>query len=671
MKKITLALAVVLGAFAGYKFMTNTNNMPGEVKLIPREVLFGNPQKAVVQLSPDGKHITYVAPLNGVLNVHMVSADEPEKTPYALTKDADRGIRSYSWLYTSKHIAYVKDEAGDENWKVHILNIETGEDKIITPKGAQSFIHATSDKFPSEILVAINERNKSYHDIFRVNIETGEKTLVFQNDQEIKLFTFDDDLNLRFGQIYTPEGGRDVMKALPYEAGKYNWEHFASISLEDVTTTAILDLDRSGKSVYFLDSRGKNMGELKEINLEDRSEKIIAKPAKGEIQGMLSHPKTGKIEAYSTYYLKKEWVPLTDEMKQDFATIQKNIRGEMAVISRTEDNMKWLVADLRDNGPIHYYLYDRVAKKVKFLFHNKPDLSLYELAPMEGVEIKARDGLILPSYLTRPLNATEPTPLIVYVHGGPWLRDSWGLDPTAQWLANRGYAVLQVNYRGSTGFGKDHVNKSQKQWGKAMHTDLLDAVQWAVDNKIADPERICIYGGSYGGYAALWGASTSGDVFRCAVDIVGPSNLITMQESLPPYWKAFIEHGAKMVGDHRTAEGRELLKSVSPLTYADQIQIPILIAQGKNDPRVVMAESEQIVKALKENHIAHSYVLFTDEGHGFAKPNNRLAFSVIAELFLAKHLGGRAEAPHENELTNSSIPKEQLLLLQQQFDIQE
>lgn len=671
MRKITLALAVLVGAFAGYKFMTSTNNVPNDVKLIPRSVLFGNPQKAVVQLSPDGKYITYVAPLNGVLNVHMVKTDEPEKKPQPLTKDSDRGIRSYSWLHTSKHIAYVLDLAGDENWQVHILNIETGEDKAITPKGAQSSILATSEKFPNEILVAINERNKSFHDVFRVNIDTGEKILVFQNDQEIKLFTFDDDFNLRFGQIYTSEGGRDVMKALPQENGKYNWEHFASINLEDFTTTAILGLDASGKVAYFLDSRGKNMGELKEINLENNSEKVIAKPAKGEIQGLLSHPKTGKIEAYSTYYLKKEWVALTDEMKEDLATISKNTRGEMAVISRTDDNTRWLAADLRDNGPIHYYLYDRTAKKVKFLFHNKPDLSLYDCAKMEGVEIKARDGLVLPSYLTRPLNATEPTPLIVYVHGGPWLRDSWGFDATAQWFANRGYAVLQVNYRGSTGFGKDHVNKSLKQWGKAMHTDLLDAVQWAVDNKIADPEKICIYGGSYGGYAALWGAATSGDAFCCAVDIVGPSNLITLHESIPPYWKAFVEHSSRMVGDHRTEEGKSLLKSISPLTYADQIQIPLLIAQGKNDPRVVMAESEQIVNALKENHIPHSYVLFTDEGHGFAKPNNRLAFQVIAELFLAKHLGGRAEPPHENELTNSSIPKEQISILQQQFDIQE
>jgi dipeptidyl aminopeptidase/acylaminoacyl peptidase len=294
-----------------------------------------------------------------------------------------------------------------------------------------------------------------------------------------------------------------------------------------------------------------------------------------------------------------------------------------------------------DDGPVSYYLYDRKARTLDFLFDNRPELRKYTLAKREPISYVTRDGLTVHGYLTMPPGTTGPVPTILYVHGGPWGRDVWGLEVYAQWMANRGYAALQVNFRGSTGYGKAFVNAGDKEWGAKMHDDLVDAVTWAVDEGIADPKRVAIYGGSYGGYAALAGATFTPDLFCCSVDIVGPSNLITLIRSVPPYWIPILAVFKKRVGDPDTEE--EFLKSRSPLFMADRIKIPMLIAQGANDPRVKQAESDQIVAAMKANGIEYEYVLFEDEGHGFAKPENRLKFTRIAERFFAKHLGGRIE----------------------------
>jgi dipeptidyl aminopeptidase/acylaminoacyl peptidase len=333
---------------------------------------------------------------------------------------------------------------------------------------------------------------------------------------------------------------------------------------------------------------------------------------------------------------------LDDNIREDFEVIAGLGHGDFAVASRDRADENWLVSFTADDGGASYYSYDRETRSGGHLFDARPDLAEYDLARMEPVSFTSRDGLTIEGYLTLPPGSSErPVPMVLDVHGGPWARDGWGYNPEAQWFANRGYACLQVNYRGSTGYGKKFLNAGNKEWGGRMHDDLGDAVGWAVENGVADAERVAIYGGSYGGYAALVGATFTPDLFRCAVDIVGPSSLITLITSIPPYWKPLLSTFYERVGNPETE--REFLESRSPLFFADRIRIPMLIAQGANDPRVKQAESEQFVAAMKDKGIDYEYLLFEDEGHGFARPENRLKFYAAAERFLAKHLGGRAE----------------------------
>ena len=663
MKKLALLLCLAVIGGLGYLIYTKKVDPKMNDQLIPRNVLFGNPEKASVKLSSNGEYLSYLANLNGVLNIFTAKVSAIHDAS-SITKDTGRGIRQYFWLYDNKHIAYMKDDGGDENWCIHIVDIASKEDKTLTPEKANARIINVSDKFPEEILIGLNDRDESYHDVYRLNIVSGEKTLVLQNDKQFSDFTFDDDYNLRFASKTTPEGGCQYFKAIPTnEPGKYDWEIFIETGLEDIYTTNLIDLTHDGKTLYLLDSRGHNLNVLKEINLETNAEKILAEGKKADIGGIIVHPRTGIIEAYSIDYLRNEWTCLDEEFETHFNVIKTSLKGDVNIGSRTLDDNTWVVADMKDDGPVGYYLYKKDKKNLTFLFHHREALTKYQLAKMEGITIKARDGLELPAYLTKPLNAKGPTALVLLVHGGPWARDNWGYDPEAQWLANRGYAVLQVNFRSSTGFGKAFISKGNLEWGGKMHEDLLDAVNWAVKKGIADPAKIAIYGGSYGGYAALWAATQSGDVFKCAVDIVGPSNLQTLLSTFPAYWASFMEIAYKQVGDARTEEGRALLKDRSPLTHVDKIKIPVLIAQGEKDPRVKQDESEQIVAAMKTKNLGYMYMLFMDEGHGFARPENKFAFYGIAERFLSDNLKGQCEGLTDDEIAKSTLTPEHKALL--------
>ncbi len=646
MKKTLTVLAILVIVGSGYWFFKNQKEGETMNTLIPRSVLFGNPEKTMVRLSSNGEHLAYLANLDGVLNIFVTKTDKPLESK-SITKDTGRGIRQYFWLYDNQHIAYVKDDGGDENERIHVVNITTTEDKTFTPEKVKALIYCVSDKFPNEIIIGLNDRNSSYHDVYRLNISTGEKILVLQNDREFSDFIFDDDYNLRFAILSTKDGGHEYFKATANEKNEYEWASYLKVSSEDVYTTHLLGLTREGNILYMLDSRETDLNVLKEINLKTNEEKILAKAEKAEISGTMNHPQTGVIEAFETNYLRKEWTCLDKEIESHINNIKHTLKGELNIVSRTLDDSLWIIADMRDDGPIGFYIYSKPEKKLTFLFNHREDLNKYKLSKMEGVVIKSRDGLNLPSYITKPLETKGPVPLVLIVHGGPWYRDEWGYRPEAQWLANRGYAVLQVNYRSSLGFGKSFINLGNLEWGRKMHEDLLDAVNWAVKEGIADPNKIAIYGGSYGGYAALWGATNSGDVFKCAVDIVGVSNLQTFIATVPSYWESFKEQLYRRVGDPRTVNGKELLVQRSPLTRVDKIKIPVLIAQGEKDPRVKQDESEQIVAAMKEKNLAYIYMLFMDEGHGFARPENNFAFYGVAERFLADNLGGRFE-----ELTN-------------------
>lgn len=632
-----------------------------DVPLIPRQAFFGNPEKARARISHDGKQLAFVAPVDGVLNVWVGPADKPDAAK-PITFDKHRGIVNYFWAYTNQHILYVQDKNGDEDNHVYAVNLADNTVKDLTPiEKIAAQIENVSERFPEEILVGINDRDeRHYHDIYKINILTGEKQLIQQNPGYAGFMT-DDDYKVRFAANFE----RDASQVLLKPDGD-DWKLWMTIPPADSTTTSPAGFDKTGEKLYFIDSRNRNTACLKVIDLKDDSETLLAENDKADIGGVITHPTEKNIQAVSFTYTRTEWQILDEAIRPDFDYLKTVADGEIQITSRTLDDTRWTVAYLMDNGPIRFFLYDRQPeRKATFLFTSNRELEKLPLVKMHPVVIKSRDGLDLVSYLTLPKwsdpdgdgRPDKPLAMVLNVHGGPWARDGWGYDPEHQLLANRGYAVLAVNYRGSTGLGKDFMNAANKEWAAKMHDDLIDAVNWAVKEKIAQKDKVAISGGSYGGYATLVGLTYTPDVFACGVDIVGPSSLVTLLSNPPPYWMPFMPVMALRVGDVKTEEGRKFLESRSPLFKVEQIKKPLLIGQGKHDPRVKQAEADQIVKAMEEKKIPVTYVLFHDEGHGFARPENRFAFYAVTEAFLAENLGGRFEPVGEAfEGADMSIP---------------
>jgi dipeptidyl aminopeptidase/acylaminoacyl peptidase len=615
--------------------------------LISREVLFGNPDKASPQLSPDGSQLGFLAPVDGVLNVWVGPAGDPRKAA-PVTSDTGRGIRFYVWAFTNQHILYIQDKGGDENWRLYSVNLTDGVTKDLTPvEGTQAQIQHISQRYPEEILIALNDTNPQFHNIYRLNIETGERVLVVKNDRFAD-FIADDHLQVRFGLETTPDGGMNMLKLDDQE----DYESVETIPVEDALSTFPIGFNSSGDWLYMSDSRGRDTAALIMKDLETGNKEVLAADDRADLSSVVVHPTRKNVQAVSFKYERSDWTVLDHEIAADFEVLRDISPGDFSVTSRTLDDTSWIVMYNVDQGPVRYYRYDRQHRSAQFLFSNRKDLEDLPLVRMHPVTVEASDGLKLVNYYSLPEGSDrqtpgkpdQPLPMVLLVHGGPWGRDEWGYSPLHQWLANRGYAVLSVNFRASTGFGKSFINAGNLQWGTTMHADLIDSVNWAIQAGIADPDKVAIMGGSYGGYAALAGLTFTPEVFACGVDIVGPSNLITLLETIPPYWQPIIELFTTRVGDFRTEEGRALLKERSPLTHVDRIQRPLLIGQGANDPRVKQAESDQIVNAMKEKNIPVTYVLYPDEGHGFARPENRLSFYAIAEAFLSRCLGGRYEA---------------------------
>jgi len=627
------------------------------VRMIPRQVLFGNPERAAGRLSPDGARLSFLAPVDGVLNVWVGPAGDP-KVAKPITKDTKRGIHDYFWAYTNRHIVYLQDKDGDENWRVYCVDLTTNAVKDLTPtEGVQARIQEVSHLFPTEILIGLNDRNKQLHDIYRVNLETGERTLVLENKAFLGILT-DDHYVPRLGITFSPLGGLVVVK---FKADG-SFEPFMSIAPEDALTTSPVGFDKSGEHAYLISSQGRNTAALLSMDVETKETQVIAEDARVDIGGVMMHPTEKTIQAYSTDYLRSEWHPLDAEVGKDLEVLKKVADGDPQVVSRTLDDTQWLVVFMLDNGPVRYYHFDRKTKKTKFLFSVRRELETAPLVKMHPVATKSRDGLELVSYLSLPKGSDPdangrpktPLPMVLWIHGGPWARDSWGLNPVHQWLANRGYAVLSINYRGSTGFGKEFINAANREWGRKMHEDVLDVVDWAVKEGIADPKRIAITGGSYGGYETLVSMTMSPEVFACGVDLVGISNLVTWMENVPEYWIPIMPLLKDRVGDQTTEEGRAFLMERSPITFADKIARPLLMGQGANDPRVPQRESDQLVKAMQDHNIPVTYLLYSDEGHGFGRPENSLSFWAVMEAFLAEHLGGRYE-PVGKDFEGSTI----------------
>ncbi len=606
---------------------------------IPREVLFGNPERASPQLSPDATRIAWLAPdKKNVLQVWIKSVGQSDDQ--MITADKKRGIRQYAWSPDGKMLLYLQDGDGDENFHVHGVDLTNKNDRDFTPiQGVRAGVSAVEPAVPNEILVEMNARDRHLFDVYRLNLQTGALVLDTQNPGDVAGWSADSKLNVLGAQVQTPDGGTEIRVR---DNTQSPWRTLIKVGPEE--NLGLLDFSADDKSVYLETSVGADTARVVRRDLATGSEKVIASSDVVDAGSVVINPITRVIEAVSFEPGRRTWTVIDPAVKDDFAAIAKLDPGDFTIINRDTADRNWLLAFVNDLGPVKYYSWDRAAKKGTFLFTNRPKLEGLTLAAMKPVVIKTRDNMNMNAYLTLPAGVpAKNLPMVLFPHGGPWARDTWGYSGFAQWLANRGYAVLQPNFRGSTGYGKKFLHAGDRQWGLKMHDDLIDAVNWAVKQGYADPKKIAIMGGSYGGYATLAGLTFTPDTFACGVDIVGPSNLKTLIGSIPPYWKPMRALFDTRMGNVDDVKDAELIRNASPLFKANQIKKPLLIGQGANDPRVNKAEAEQIVDAITKNKGSVTYVIYSDEGHGFARPENSIDFNARAEQFLSQCLGGVAE----------------------------
>jgi dipeptidyl aminopeptidase/acylaminoacyl peptidase len=628
---VLLFLAVALAS-------GSARSAAAEAPLIPLETIFGNPEKLAPQVSPDGTQLAYLAPDEGVLNVWVRSVGAADD--HVITHDRGRGILTWFWSPRGDRILYLQDMNGDENVHLYGVPLAGGDAVDYTPRpNVRAEVVAMEPAFANEILVGLNDRDPEVHDVYRLNLKTGALALEMQNDMGAAGWIADHKLLIRLAVVPRPDGGM----ALRHRAAPGRpWTELTGWDSEDALTTSPLSFAIDNQTLYMTSSVGANTAELRTLDVVTGSERRMARDPSADVSAVIINPTRFTLEAVAFSRDRLFWRALEADVRLDFEAMQKLSDGDFNVVSQDLNDRTWIVAFTRDTGPVTYYAYDRGTRTGTFLFSARPKLEGLKLASMKPVTFPSADGLTIHGYLSLPADReAKNLPAVLNIHGGPWARDSWGYHPEAQWLANRGYACLQINYRGSTGYGKEFLNGGDREWGGKMQDDISAGAKWLVEQGIADPKRIAIYGGSYGGYAVLSGLTTTPDLYACGVDIVGPSNLVTWITTIPPYWKPMRDMLYKRVGNPDTEA--EFLKSRSPLFFVDRIRAPLFIAQGKNDPRVKREESLQIRDALQGAGKTVQFLEFEDEGHGFQKPANRLAFYRAAETFLAKHLGGRSE----------------------------
>ncbi len=629
--------------------------------LIPRAALFRAPERDLPTLSPDGARLAYlVRSPQGITNVWLrpVAARRADDTARMVTRETERGVGWYRWAGDGRHLLYIRDVGGDENNHLVSVDVERGIVRDLTPfMGVRAEDVFTDPHRPDEVLVGLNLRDARVFDLYRVTLSTGAVVLDTQNPGDVITWVPDADFVVRAAVALRPENANTVIRVR--ESGDAPWQDLVEWSFEEAGSDRyqrILSFTRDGSGLYMQWPVGSNTTRLVEANIATgRITREIASDPRcdlwnpfnfaGSVSALavVQNPRTLEPEAVAFEYLLPEWRALTSAARADVAFLQELHDGVFFLADRDTADRVWLVGYFSDTRSPAYYLYDRAARRAELLFATDPEMSGLPLAPMRSITIPARDGLEIPCYLTLPVGVpAKKLPLVVNPHGGPWTRDSWGYNPEVQWLANRGYAVLQVNYRGSTGFGTRFVNAGDHQMGVgAMQHDLTDAVRWATRTGIADSTRIGIYGGSYGGYATLAGLAFTPEMYACGVDLVGPSDLRTLIASFPSYWGPRKTRWLRRIGDVLADE--ELNRRLSPLYHADAMRAPLLIGHGANDPRVVLANSEAIVRALRDRGVPVAFIVYPDEGHGFAREENAQDFYGRMEEFLARHLGGRAE----------------------------
>jgi len=648
MKTILLLLLTMTLTFAGLQTSAQTSQMP---PLLDRELFFDNPEISGGQLSPDGAFISFVKPLNGVMNIWVKKLDEPFEAARPLTADTKRPIRSYFWSRDGKFILYVQDKGGDENFNIYAVNpaenpqpgAEVPLNRDLTNlTGVRVQIHAVPKTDPDAIYIGLNDRDPAWHDLYKMKLSTGERTLIRQNSGEDRItgWIFDWDDNLRMASRSNMDGSNDLLRV--------DENGFTPVYSTNVFESAYpAGFHKDNQRVYLVTNKGDNV-DLTRLILFDlkslKEEFIEDDPLKRVDLGNVAFSDVRREILFTTYEDDRTRYNWKDkEFEADYKLIEERLPGVEPYFARTTaDERFWIIGSYSDVDPGTTYLFDRETKKLTFQYRPRPNIPVDQMANMQAIRYKSSDGLEIPAFLTLPKGVeAKNLPLIVMPHGGPWARSGWGFNSYAQFLANRGYAVLDPNFRASTGYGKSFVNAGNNQWGRKMQDDITWGVKYLIDQGIVDAKKVAIMGGSYGGYATLAGLAFTPDVYACGVSIVGPSNLITLLNSIPPYWESIRKVFHVRMGDPSTPEGLEDLKKMSPLFSADKITSPLLVVQGANDPRVKQHESDQIVVALRDRGFAVEYIVAPDEGHGFANPVNNMAMLAATEKFLAKHLGGR------------------------------
>jgi dipeptidyl aminopeptidase/acylaminoacyl peptidase len=614
--------------------------LAGLPALIPREVLFGNPVHAQPSISPDGKKLAWIAPdSKNVMQVWVQTIGGNDAR--MVTADKSRGIRNHDWAWDSHTILYQQDSDGDENYHTYAVDLARANVRDLTPwQGVRAEFLASNPRFPEQLLIAMNLRDRKTMDVYRVNLSSGAVVLDTLNPGDVQGWLADDDLVIRGASVVTPEGGAEIRVR---DSAQGKWRILVKTGAGDLKQdlVAMLDFSKDGRAIFLESTVGRDTAGIVRKDLSSGAETLIARRDDSDLDDAMIHPTRHVIEAAAFAPERKHWQVIDPAVAPDFDALAKVEDGDLSIVSRDLADDAWLVEFNSDRRSSHYYRWDRATRKATLLFSAQPRLDAATLAPMKPITFRARDGMNIHGYLTLPVGV-EPNnlPLVENVHGGPWWHYNWGMEPLAQWYANRGYAVLEVNFRGSTGYGKKYLHAGDRQWGLAMQDDLTDSVKWAVAQGIADPKRVAIDGVSYGGYAALAGAAFTPEVYKCAVDICGPADLFLLIKTFPAYY-AIRGLWLSRVGDPDQPADKELLTKASPLYSAEQIRIPLLIGQGANDPRVVRSQSDAVVAAIAKNKGQVTYVVYSDEGHGFGRPPNRLDFEAREEKFLASQLGGR------------------------------
>ncbi|MBI4752400.1 MAG: S9 family peptidase [Acidobacteria bacterium] len=647
-------------------FLTNTPAAVAQLpKLIPHTVLFGNPEKTSPLVSPDGKKLAYLAPNEkGVNNLWVRTLGQPDDhTVTDLSRSPSYG--RFLWQPDSEHLIYFADQNGNEVTHLFQVHLQTKVIRDLTPfPGVVAELIATSVDFPDQILVAMNLRDPAVHDAYRINLKTGAVTLDTQNPGDIDgLYGWkvDQRFRIRAAIALLPDGGTEIrVRNHP----KAPWRTLQKWAAEDTNlfVTGVVGFTPDNQAVWVTSSVGVNAARLLKVDLMTGKSTVVVEDNQFDVplfgnrgDSILLHPRKHTLEAVLILRERADWKVLDPSLKVDFETLKTVRDGDFEIVNRDLNNRIWVVSYDLSDGPTTYYTYDRVAKQAQLLFTDRPALEQYQLAKMQPISFQARDGMKIYGYLTLPTGVpSKNLPMMVFVHGGPWIRDSWGFDPTVQWMANRGYAVLQVNYRGSSGYGKAYLNTGNREWGAKMNTDLIDGKNWVVSQGMANPKKVGIYGYSYGGYAVLAALAFTPDEFACGIDQYGISELIEMIKFDPAYTQSFRPFYDQRMGNIDTEP--EFLKSRSPLYKADQIKVPLLIAQGTNDVRVTQLQSDLIAEAMRKNGKPVEYLLFAGEGHGGWRPESRLKFIAAAEQFLAKYLGGRTQPkPTENSHSGAAF----------------